>query len=205
MGRYDDFPEREERNRNERFRDESARYENRQGSGGRYQQESQRDARYQGDERQYGDDRVESNWARGSGNTSGDSWMSGRRESSSGRFGDDRTGDMRSMGHRGKGPKGYERSDERLKELVCERLTDDDSIDASDVSVEVQDGRVTLEGTVESRRAKYDVEECAAQCGAQDIVNNLRIGTGSSTLGEGRNKSRSPSSAKEREGSTKGH
>jgi membrane protein involved in colicin uptake len=64
---------------------------------------------------------------------------------------------------------------------------------------------VTLEGTVESRRAKYDVEECAAQCGAQDIVNNLRIGTGSSTLGEGRNKSRSPSSAKEREGSTKGH
>jgi hypothetical protein len=113
MGRYDDFPEREERNRNERFRDESARYENRQGSGGRYQQESQRDARYQGDERQYGDDRVESNWARGSGNTSGDSWMSGRRESSSGRFGDDRTGDMRSMGHRGKGPKGYERTSDR--------------------------------------------------------------------------------------------
>ena len=50
---------------------------------------------------------------------------------------------------RGKGPKGYERSDERLKEVICERLTDDDDIDASEISVEIRNGEVTLSGSVE--------------------------------------------------------
>ena len=51
----------------------------------------------------------------------------------------------------GRGPKGYQRSDERLKEEVCEQLTADPDVDASDVEVSVQNGEVTLEGTVHTR------------------------------------------------------
>lgn len=39
--------------------------------------------------------------------------------------------------HKGKGPKGYQRSDERIKEDVCDRLSDDDYLDASDIDVQV--------------------------------------------------------------------
>jgi osmotically-inducible protein OsmY len=47
-----------------------------------------------------------------------------------------------------------ERSDERVKEQLCERLADHDGIDVSDVSVEVKDGDVTLTGTVNARKEK---------------------------------------------------
>jgi osmotically-inducible protein OsmY len=77
--------------------------------------------------------------------------------------------------HRGKGPSNYERSDERVKELICERLSDDDDIDASGISVTVSNGEAKLEGTVSSRREKYLVEDCAEQCGAKEIRNNLKI------------------------------
>src|SRR5256885_12501149 len=43
----------------------------------------------------------------------------------------------------GRGPKGYRRSDERIREEVMERLTFSPDIDASDVEVEVQDGVVS--------------------------------------------------------------
>jgi osmotically-inducible protein OsmY len=77
--------------------------------------------------------------------------------------------------HRGKGPKNYQRSDERVKELLCERLHDDPEIDASEITVSVQGGRITLEGTVDSRRTKMMVEDVADQIGVQDVQNNLRV------------------------------
>jgi osmotically-inducible protein OsmY len=77
--------------------------------------------------------------------------------------------------HRGKGPKGYTRSDERLKEIISERLMDDPEIDASEITVNVTGQRVTLDGTVESRLVKYQVEELIESCGVDDVVNNLRI------------------------------
>ena len=77
--------------------------------------------------------------------------------------------------HRGKGPKGYQRSDERVKEMLCERLHDDPDIDASEVTVNVQGGRISLEGTVDSRRTKNAIEDVAEQIGAQDVQNNLRV------------------------------
>jgi osmotically-inducible protein OsmY len=77
---------------------------------------------------------------------------------------------------RGKGPKGYERSDERLKEIVCEKLTDDDDIDASSVNVEVRNGEVTLTGTVDDRRVKFQIEDLVERCGGvKEIHNNLRV------------------------------
>ena len=45
---------------------------------------------------------------------------------------------------RGRGPKNYQRSDERIREDVCERLTYDERVDASDVEVDVREGVVRL-------------------------------------------------------------
>jgi osmotically-inducible protein OsmY len=77
--------------------------------------------------------------------------------------------------HRGKGPKNYQRSDERVKEMLCERLHDDPDIDASEVTISVQGGRITLDGTVDSRRTKNAIEDVAEQIGSQDVQNNLRV------------------------------
>lgn len=79
-------------------------------------------------------------------------------------------------GHRGKSPRDYVRSDARIREELCERLTEDDAIDPSDVSVAVEDGVVTLTGTVEHRWVKHSIEDMAeALHGVKDIVNQLRV------------------------------
>ena len=55
--------------------------------------------------------------------------------------------DPRALGpHAGKGPKGWTRSDARIREAVCEALTDDRLLDARGIGVEVEDGVVTLTG-----------------------------------------------------------
>ena len=78
--------------------------------------------------------------------------------------------------HRGRGPKGYRRSDERILEDVNDRLTEDPRVDASEVQVDVQGGEVTLTGTVgsrEERRRAEDVAEGAS--GVTYVMNNLRV------------------------------
>jgi len=78
--------------------------------------------------------------------------------------------------HRGVGPKGYVRSDERIKEDVSERLMDDGHLDASDVEVSVQDAEVTLTGTVADRFAKRHAEDLAERAsGVKHVQNNLRV------------------------------
>lgn len=78
--------------------------------------------------------------------------------------------------HRGKGPKGYSRSDERIREDCCDRLSDNDQLDASNVSVSVSKGEVTLEGHVSSRQDKRLAEDCVEQCsGVSHVQNNLRV------------------------------
>jgi osmotically-inducible protein OsmY len=101
--------------------------------------------------------------------------------------------------HRGKGPKNFQRSDERVKELLCERLHDDPDIDASEVTVNVQGGKITLEGTVDSRRTKNAIEDVAEQFGSQDVQNNLRVQktgerSGTETTGKSSTSARSPMS-----------
>jgi hypothetical protein len=76
----------------------------------------------------------------------------------------------------GRGPRGYRRSDERIREEVCERLTDAFDVDASEVDVQVENGEVTLGGSVTSRHAKRRVEDIAdAIHGVADVHNQLRI------------------------------
>lgn len=72
-------------------------------------------------------------------------------------------------------PRGYKRSDERLLEDVCERLSHS-GLDVSDVSVQVDQARVTLEGSVASRWVKHAVEDCVDDClGIEDIDNRIRV------------------------------
>ncbi len=79
--------------------------------------------------------------------------------------------------HRGKGPMNYQRSDERIRELVCEALTEDHNVDASNIEVTVKNGEVTLTGTVENRMQKRMAEDVVEQCsGVYDVHNQLRVG-----------------------------
>ena len=68
--------------------------------------------------------------------------------------------------HRGRGPKDYKRSDDRIKEDVNDRITDDYFLDASDISVEVSDQEVTLSGTVQSRWEKRRAEDWRSRSAA---------------------------------------
>lgn len=79
-------------------------------------------------------------------------------------------------GHRGRGPRGYVRSDERVREDVNDRLTDDPWLDASDMEVSVANCEVTLSGEVDSRAAKRRAEDIAEDVsGVRHVQNNLRI------------------------------
>jgi hypothetical protein len=80
-----------------------------------------------------------------------------------------------SSGHRGKGPSGYQRSDERIREIICEALTDDDRIDASNIEVSVKGGEVTLSGSVKERTMKRAAEELVEGIsGVKEVQNQIR-------------------------------
>lgn len=91
--------------------------------------------------------------------------------------------------HRGKGPKDYQRSDDRIREDVCDRLSDEGSLDASEITVRVEKGEVTLDGEVDSRRAKRMAEDCVEDVsGVRHCQNNLRVkqaGTTATPAGDG--------------------
>jgi osmotically-inducible protein OsmY len=83
---------------------------------------------------------------------------------------------VRTGSHRGRGPKGYRRSDDRIREDVSDRLADDSWLDASDIEVRVENGEVTLTGFVASREDKRRAETLAEDVSAVDNVqNNLRV------------------------------
>lgn len=80
-------------------------------------------------------------------------------------------------GNRGKGPRGYKRSDARIQDDVCDALTNDRYLDATDIEVAVQDGEVTLSGFVAGRRFRRDAEAIVEHVvGVKYVQNNLRIG-----------------------------
>jgi hypothetical protein len=82
----------------------------------------------------------------------------------------------RGPSYRGRGPKGYVRSDDRIKEEVCDILLRDHQIDASEIEVEVQNGEVTFSGQVPDKRMKYRAEDLTEQLsGVQEVKNNLRV------------------------------
>jgi osmotically-inducible protein OsmY len=75
----------------------------------------------------------------------------------------------------GRGPRGYQRSDERIREDICDRLTRHGRIDATDIQIQVRNGEVTLDGAVDSREAKRLAEDVAESVdGVRDVVNHLK-------------------------------
>jgi osmotically-inducible protein OsmY len=85
-----------------------------------------------------------------------------------------RMDDLRRL-YRGLGPRSYRRSDERIREDVNDRFTDDPYLDASDIDVSVSNCEVTLSGTVDNRTAKRRAEDIAEWVsGVTNVQNNLR-------------------------------
>jgi osmotically-inducible protein OsmY len=118
----------------------------------------------------------------GMGSATGNYGRSGygaERQDRGQRFGQERFGQGRygmQGQHQGRGPRNYTRSDERITEELNERLTDDADIDASDITVRVSNGMVTLEGSVEDRWMKHRAEDIADSCsGVKDVTNSIRV------------------------------
>ncbi|MBP0620587.1 BON domain-containing protein [Cupriavidus consociatus] len=134
----------------------------------------------------------------GSSSTTSYGWESGRDEDDAGRTGmSERLGSSgRSAGDfgtrgpgagrygqplRGRdrvGPKGYQRSDERIREEICERLAHARHVDVQDVEVDVEGGVVRLSGNVRDRREKYCIEDIADDVfGVREVHNGIRMGS----------------------------
>jgi osmotically-inducible protein OsmY len=78
--------------------------------------------------------------------------------------------------HAGRGPRGYTRSDDRIREDVCDRLCEHGLVDAGDIEVRVTAGEVTLQGTVPERQQKRIAEDVAERvAGVREVHNNLRV------------------------------
>jgi osmotically-inducible protein OsmY len=66
---------------------------------------------------------------------------------------------------KGRGPKGYARSDSHIRHALEEALAADPTLDPSDVELTVKDGIVTLSGRVAGYRAR-----CAVVAAAEAFV-----------------------------------
>lgn len=78
--------------------------------------------------------------------------------------------------YRGLGPRGYTRSPQRIYEDICDRLTENPFIDASDVEVRVEGLAVTLSGSVDSGIASRQAEQIAAEVvGVSRVHNRLTV------------------------------
>jgi osmotically-inducible protein OsmY len=78
--------------------------------------------------------------------------------------------------HFGKGPRTYQRSDERIRDEVCERLAHCGDVDATDVDIQVRSGEVTLGGRVNSRQEKRIAEDVAESVwGITELHNQIRV------------------------------
>ncbi len=126
-------------------------------------------------------------------------WFGGR-PGGAGRYGSEHAGMGGGYGigasgqehHRGKGPKGYTRSDDRIREDVCDCLTDDPMLDAGEIEVHVKNGEVTLSGTVSDRLAKRHAEDMIERVsGVRDVQNNIRVKDRDTTGASGKHASSS--------------
>lgn len=79
----------------------------------------------------------------------------------------------------GRGPKGYQRSRERILDDVCQRLADHPEIDASEIEVDVQGDVVFLRGQIHDRGQKRMAEDVAEEVsGVRDVRNELDVEKG---------------------------
>jgi hypothetical protein len=86
----------------------------------------------------------------------------------------------------GVGPKGYRRTDQRVREDICERLLLDPYLDASGVVVSVSKGRVSLKGRVPSERIRDGVIAAAERVAPGAVKAELQITGSAGTARSGR-------------------
>ena len=76
----------------------------------------------------------------------------------------------------GVGPKGYRRSDDKIKEEVCRLLYQNHDVDASHIEVEVVDGCVDLKGHVPLTGMRGAAEDLIREIsGVKDVHNHLHV------------------------------
>jgi len=98
----------------------------------------------------------------------------------------------------GRGPKGYQRSDARIHEEVCDRLTYS-NVDAENLEITVANGEVTMSGSVRDRWDKRRAEDLAEEvAGVREVHNNIRVHRPERGIGQ------SESSASDQPGSVLG-
>jgi len=108
---------------------------------------------------------------------SNSSWYGGQGGTATG-FGSSTAGRQSDLRSR-RGPKGYQRSDDRLREEVIDKLLQQSDIDLDQIEVQVSQGDVTLSGTVENRRVKHQIEDVIDSVwGVKEITNNLKVSGG---------------------------
>ena len=82
----------------------------------------------------------------------------------------------RARDYSGRGPRGYQRSNERITEDVCDALTRHPDVDASNISVRCENGEVVLSGTVNDRHEKRLAEDAAERiAGVREVRNEIRL------------------------------
>jgi len=76
--------------------------------------------------------------------------------------------------HRGKGPRNFSRTDEHLREEVCEALLMNPDLDPQDIDVTVQNGVVTLKGRVRVSHDRFLAEDLAHDVsGVKEVINHI--------------------------------
>jgi len=139
-------------------------------------------------------------WTGQGWNQGNEDWSQGRQRqpnqtgqdwSSQGRFGQSNQGQSGQSNRgqfTGRGPRNYKRADARIEEDINECLTQHGTLDATDIEVTVQNGEVTLKGSVENRQAKRLAEEVVeGVSGVKDVTNQIKVQqskTGGSQQGE---------------------
>lgn len=105
-----------------------------------------------------------------------ENWRTQRGSSQGQQYGSGQYGYGQRGQFSGRGPKGYRRSDDRIKEDINERLTQDPDIDAWEIEVQVSGGEVILTGTVDDRNAKHIAEDIAESVsGVRDVQNQIKV------------------------------
>lgn len=98
------------------------------------------------------------------------------RAAATGRRSSERVALRKPISYRGRGPKGYRPSDERIQEIVCERLTEHPRVDASDLAVAVDQGVVTISGNLSDLEMKPALDEMLSSIhGVVRVQNDVRI------------------------------
>ncbi len=79
--------------------------------------------------------------------------------------------------HHGKGPRNFSRTDNLLREEVCELFLLNPDLDPAGIDVTVKDGVVTLEGHVHRRDDRYLAEDLSFEVsGVKDVINLISRG-----------------------------